>query len=141
MLTPYTYPLYYMKQTKKPTGSLCSLKMPAAKKRKIALSSEPSTEGLSEPASTSVTADESITEKRLGYGELAEPPSVIEGNAAQNQERLERFKALQARAVSGGRYDIPLDQPLGNNEKITKFKGRKNQLSATSKTQRPNHKD
>lgn len=107
MLTPYTYPLYYMKQTKKPTVSLCSLKMPAAKKRKIALSSEPSKEGLSEPASTSVTADESITEKRLGYGELAEPPSVIEGNAAQNQERLERFKALQARAVSGGRYDIP----------------------------------
>lgn len=69
--------------------------MPVAKKRKIALSSEPSKEGLSEPASTS-------EEKAPGHGEVTDPVSVTEGNAVQNRERLERFKALQARAVSVG---------------------------------------
>lgn len=115
--------------------------MPAAKKRKIAICSESSKEGLSEPASTSVTADESMKEKASGDGELTESVSVTEANGGQNQERLERFKALQARAVSVSRFDIPFHQHLGNNEKITNSKGRKSQLSATSKTQRPNHKD
>lgn len=115
--------------------------MPVAKKRKIALSSEPSKEGLSEPASTSAIADESKKEKASGDGEVTESVSVTEGNAVQNQERLERFKALQARAVSVGQVDILFHQHLGNNGKITNFKGRKSQPSVTSKTQRPNHKD
>lgn len=90
--------------------------MPAAKKRKIALSSEPLKEGLSQPASNSATVDESLT-KKASTGELAVYASVPEGNAVQNQERLERFKALQARAVSVGRFDILFHQQLGNNER------------------------
>lgn len=115
--------------------------MPVTKKRKVAICSESSKEGLSEPASTSVIADEYMKEKASGDGELTQSVSVTEGNGVQNQERLERFKALQARAVSVSRFDIPFHQHLSNNEKITNFKGRKSQLSATSKTQRPNHKD
>lgn len=84
--------------------------MPAAKKRKIAPSSEPLKEGLS------VTVDESLT-KKASTGELAVYVSVPEGNAVQNQERLERFKALQARAVSVGRFDVLLHQQFGNNER------------------------
>lgn len=91
--------------------------MPVAKKRKIAPSSKPLKEGFSQPASNSVTVDESLTEKASEPGELAVSASVPEGNAVQNQERLERFKALQARAVSFGRFDIPFHQHLGNNER------------------------
>lgn len=88
--------------------------MPVAKKRKIAFSSELLKEGLSQPASNSVKVDEPSTEKASGPGELTASASVPEGNAVQNQERLERFKALQARAVSVGRFDIPF---LGNSER------------------------
>ncbi|MCJ1343164.1 pre-mRNA-splicing factor syf2 [Peltigera leucophlebia] len=80
--------------------------MPVAKKRKIALSSEPSKEGLSEPASTSAIADESKKEKVSGDGEVTESVSVTEGNAVQNQERLERFKALQARAKKSAERNL-----------------------------------
>lgn len=86
--------------------------MPIAKKRKIALSSESVKEELSQPASDTVTMNESSTENASGPGELTVSASVPEGNAVQNQERLERFKALQARAVSLGRFDIPFHQHL-----------------------------
>lgn len=95
--------------------------MPVTKKRKIAICSESSNTGLCEPASTSVIADESMEEKASGDGELTESVSVTEGNVVQNQERLERFKALQARAVSVSRLDIRFHQHLSNNEKITNF--------------------
>lgn len=82
--------------------------MPVAKKRKIAQSSECAKEELGQPASdNTVTVDESSTENASGPGELSVSGSVPEGNAVQNQDRLERFKALQARAVSLGRFDIP----------------------------------
>lgn len=86
--------------------------MPIAKKRKIALSSESVKDELSQPASNTVTVDETSTEKASGPGELTVSASVSEGSAVQNQERLERFKALQARAVSVSRFDIPIHQHL-----------------------------
>lgn len=86
--------------------------MPVAKKRKIALSSECAKEELSQPASDTVTVDESSTENASGPGELSVSGSVPEGNAVQNQDRLERFKALQGRAVSLGRFDLPFHQHL-----------------------------
>lgn len=91
--------------------------MPVAKKRKVALTSEPVKEGLSKQASNTVTLDESSTEKASGPWELTVSASVPEGNAIRNQERLERFKALQARAVSVGRFDVPFHQHLGNHER------------------------
>lgn len=93
--------------------------MPLAKKRKIALSSEPVKEELGQPASSTVTVDESSSEKASGPGERTVSASVPEGNAVQNQERLERFKALQARAVSVGRFDISFLQHLTTKDKLT----------------------
>lgn len=86
--------------------------MPIAKKRKIALSSESVKEELSQTASDTVTVNESLTENASGPGELTVSAPVPEGNAVQNEERLERFKALQARAVSLGQFDIPFHQHL-----------------------------
>lgn len=90
--------------------------MPASKKRKTAATPEGPNENSTMPAvlasTTSVPQDtppttiENITEKALLEGELASPEAVNPGSESREQERQERFKALQARAVSLDRRDV-----------------------------------
>ena len=81
--------------------------MPSAKRRKVAPASEPQSSNAQENG-TSNTTD---TEKPYNASEDTNPapangePAVVD----KIKERQERFKALQARAVS---HSIPISLPL-----------------------------
>lgn len=85
--------------------------MPVSKKRKTAAIPEGLNENSTTPALSATTTlvrqatpptttIENTTEKAVNEGEFASPEATDPEIANREQERQERFKALQARAVS-----------------------------------------
>ena len=84
--------------------------MPVSKKRKTAATSEEPNENstmlavvaptTSAPQDMPPTTMKKTPEKALDEGESVRPEDLNSENAGREQERQERFKALQARAVS-----------------------------------------
>lgn len=83
------------------------------------------------PLDTPPTTVENNMEKAVNESELANPQAIDPEIADREQGRQERFKALQARAVSLARCDVF--------RSVIDVSDRKSALSGILKKLRPNH--